>query len=454
MSRIVLVGDDDATRSLIADLPHAGVEVLAVIAPDVLRHASSAHALPPLPLREADALLLPADRALLPAWLRADCDRAGVRILLLGQGERAERLARRNGLRAPLPPESSAWDLADAITTTAPVSASTAGATGAASAGTGTGTGTETSPDGVVLAVWGPPGAPGRTTVAIQLAAALASPHRQVSLVDADTHAPSIALLLGLADDGPGIAAACRRAEMGLLDGAELSRLATPVTAGSATIDVLAGLNRPSRWPELSAARLRATLVACRDWAPVTVVDVAASLEADEELMSDVAVPRRNAAALTVLETADRIIAVAAADPLGIARFVRAYAELRAVVGTTPVTVLVNRLRPGPVGLDARTQIRRTLERFSGILDIRFLPLDARAADAALLHGKPISEVSPRSALAAEIARLAASLDQGTAGGTRRGAGAGVGAGTSGRVRRSGGGTTRRERRLPRSAGP
>nr|WP_281370343.1 hypothetical protein [Microbacterium pseudoresistens] len=264
---------------------------------------------------------------------------------------------------------------------------------------------------GRVVAVWGPHGAPGRTTIAIELAAALTR-SGPVSLVDADTHAPAVALLLGLGDDGPGLAAACRRAETGGLDDSELTRLSRTVDTSQGPLEVLTGLNRPARWPELTPGRLRGALDACRGWTRTTVVDVAAALEADEELMSDLSVPRRNAAARTALESADHIVAVASADALGLARFVRAYSELRALVGTTPVTVVVNRVRSGSLGIDARGQIRRALDRFSGIGDIRFLPDDPRALDAALLHARPVAEVSPRSAFAAAIRQLSTMLDR------------------------------------------
>ena len=226
----------------------------------------------------------------------------------------------------------------------------------------------------MVIAVWGPAGAPGRTTVAIELAVELARGGRHVGLVDADTHAPSIALALGLADEGPGFAAACRQSELGGLDARELSRIGAPL--GHSGVDVLTGLNRPSRWPELSESRVAGALEACREWADYTVVDVAAPLERDEEIMSDLDGPRRNAATLAALRSADLVVAVAAADPLGISRFLRAYSELRATIGATRVTVVANRLRPGALGIDARGQVRRTLDRFGGVEDVWFVPQD------------------------------------------------------------------------------
>ncbi|MGN8027841.1 AAA family ATPase [Microbacterium sp. 22242] len=392
MTGIVLALPADRAEVLAEELGLAGVPVIARIPPEQAAQLS-AHA---EELHEADALLIPAERAWLSAALRTACDRAGVRILTLGDGPASERLTRRHGLSAPLPATASGWDVADALHEAAP--------------GADAGEATAEPAGNRLVTVWGPHGAPGRSTLAVQLAAALASPDRGVALVDADTHAPALALMLGLTDDGPGIAAACRRAELGLLDGAELSRLASPVETAGGTVDVLVGINRPARWPELSAPRVHDALEACRAWSTVTVVDVAASLEADEEIMSDLAGPRRNAATLAALRAADRIVAVASADPLGIARFVRGYAELRAEIGDTPVTVAVNRVRPGPLGIDARGQIRRALDRFSGIRDVHFLPYDQRALDAAALHARPVSDVAGRSPFTAAVRTLAATL--------------------------------------------
>ena len=103
-------------------------------------------------------------------------------------------------------------------------------------------------------------------------------------------------------------------------------------------------------------------------------------------------------------------MAVLSADPLGVSRFLRGYAELRHLVGDTPLTVVANRVRPGPLGVDARGQIRRTLSRFAGIDEVAFVPQDQRSADAAALHARAIADVSPRSQLVSAVRRIAAGL--------------------------------------------
>ncbi|WP_431800105.1 AAA family ATPase [Microbacterium kunmingense] len=403
--RVLVAVDQPRGAAIAHELAPEGVEVVAVVAADALALAGEDAAYgsdartTAAALGQVEAVILQADRRTLTAAAVGLCDRHGVRILALCAHDADRPLVDAYGLSSAQSLSDPGWRIAETLTLAELTRA--APATPAAPADPGA-SGEEPTPR--VIAVWGPAGSPGRSTVAVELALELARGGRRVALVDADTHAPALALALGLADEGPGFAAACRHAGRGELTVAELERISAPL--GRSSVRVLTGINRPSRWPELSHSRVTAALEACRTWAEVTVVDVAASLERDEEIVSDLDGPRRNAATLAALEVADRIVAVAAADPVGIARFLRGYTELRATVGSTPVAVLANRLRPGSLGIDARGQVRRTLDRFAGIRDVWFVPYDARSADAALLSARPIAEVAPRSPFAAAIRRF------------------------------------------------
>ncbi|MDT0156801.1 P-loop NTPase [Microbacterium sp. ARD32] len=388
MTSVILCAPAQEAAMLASDLELEGVGVRQLPASDL----SAAT------LDGADALLIAATRAVLTAQLIGACDRAGVRVLPIGDAD--SRLAAQFGLPAPLPYDTPASRVLDALSS-APAAAPARSSR--------------------VIAVWGPHGAPGRSTIAVQLAVELARAGRRTALVDADAVAPSIALQLGLGDDAPGLAAACRRAELGTLDTAELSRLASPVETSGGTVEVLSGLNRPTRWPELGAGRVRATLAACRIWVDETVVDVAAELDAEDDEL-DAGAPSRHAATAAALLEADAVVAVLSADPLGVSRFVRAHAELRHLLGGTLVTVVANRVRPGPLGIDARGQLRRTLDRFAGIDEVVFVPEDQRATDAAALHARAIADVVPRSQLVAAVRRIASGLgatEQVTAGSSR-----------------------------------
>lgn len=392
--RIVVAVDDGAT-DLAEGLMRAGHEVVDVVPAAAPALAAGDAALGDeggrtlAAITAADALVLEVARATLDTAVVVLCDRSGTRIVPLCADADAERHAAAHGLESPLPRSADGWEVADTLA---------AGPTTQPARPVETGVPR-------TIAVWGPAGSPGRSTLAIELAVELARGGRHVGLVDADTHAPSIALSLGLADEGPGFAAACRQAASGVLDPRELARVSLPL--GRSGVDVLTGINRTSRWPELSGPRVGAALEVCREWVDHVVVDVAASLERDEEIVSDLDDgPRRNAATLAALTSADLVVAVVGADPLGVARFLKAVPELRSAIGTTPVAVIANRLRPGALGIDARGQVRRTLDRFAGVEEVWFVPQDPRSADAALLSGQPIAEVAPKSPVVHALRRF------------------------------------------------
>ena len=354
----------------------------------------------------------------LSARLVAACDAHGVRLIVVGDSARERRFAAGLGVVDPVP-GPAAWTLLApgyAPGATPPPSAVPAVPTIVISPPL-TPPLDDTTPRvpppsatptrGSVVAVWGPHGAPGRTSLAIALAGELAAAGVSVALADADTHAAAIAPSLGLLDEAPGFAAACRLAGTGSLDVAELDRVAAVHRDG---IRVLTGIARPARWPELTAERVAGVLDAVRGWAAVTIVDVAASLEQDEELQSDVAAPRRNAATVEALRRADRVVAVGAADPVGLARFLRGHAELLDHVAPESVTAVISKVRAGSIGLDPAGQVRATLERFGGVSPRHLVPWDPAAFDAALLGGRPLSAAAPRSSARAIIRRLASEL--------------------------------------------
>jgi MinD-like ATPase involved in chromosome partitioning or flagellar assembly len=280
---------------------------------------------------------------------------------------------------------------------------------------------------GRVVAVWGPTGAPGRTTVAVGIADEAARLGQSTLLVDADVYGGVIAQVLGLLDESPGLAGAARLAASGTLDSAAVVRLAWAVRPH---LRVLTGLARADRWPELRPRAVEAVLEEARRLATCTVVDCSFNLEDDEELSFDTAAPRRNGATLAVLEAADTVLCVSGADPVALQRSVRALDELRDVLPSVEPVVVVNQVRKGPVPGDPRREIAAALERFAGREVRFFLPADRRATDAALASGRTLAEVAPGSSLRVALRSLAAAVTgapQPTAGrrGVRRDRGAG-----------------------------
>lgn len=259
---------------------------------------------------------------------------------------------------------------------------------------------------GVVVAVWGPTGAPGRTTVAINLAAETALLGRRTLLVDADTYGGCVAQALSLLDEAPGLAAAARAADQGHLDLMALARLSPEVSPG---LRVLTGIPKAERWPELRAAAMEHVLALARRLADVVVVDCGFSLEDDEELSYDTLAPRRNAATLTTLATADHVLAVGSGDPIGLQRLVRGLQELAATRAAVPV-VVVTKVRASAAGARPEERIREALRRFAGVDQPRFVPDDRASLDAALLAGRTLAEIDPQSRARQAIRELAGAL--------------------------------------------
>ncbi len=260
---------------------------------------------------------------------------------------------------------------------------------------------------GHVIAVWGPTGAPGRTTVAIGVATEIAAQSRPALLIDGDVYGGVIAQVLGVLDEAPGLAAAARLANNGRLDLPALAGLARSI---GPSLRLLSGIGRADRWPELRPASLEVVLDLARSLASATIVDCGFCLEQDEELAYDTAAPRRNGATLAVLGRADAVVAVGSADPVGLQRLVRGLGELRELLpGVTPC-VVVNRLRTTGVPGNAEAEIRSALQRYAGVENLTVVPLDVAGVDAAVATGRSLAEAAPESPARRALAGLAADL--------------------------------------------
>lgn len=258
--------------------------------------------------------------------------------------------------------------------------------------------------EGRVVVVWGPPGAPGRTTTAVNLAAELAALAGPVLLVDADTEAPSAAQVLGVLDDASGVAAAARRAAHGRLDVATLQRLSLEVEGG---LRILTGLTRAERWTELPAPALEVVWDRARQVHAWTVVDVGPTLDEDPD-PSDTLAPRRHQATASALAHADVIVVVGAAEPVGIRRLVMALTTLEEdVAPDAEVLVVVNRVRAGAAGPAPHRAVLEALARFAGTTDPLLVPDDRPAHDRAVLAGETLARVAPGSPARLALADLA-----------------------------------------------
>ncbi len=259
-------------------------------------------------------------------------------------------------------------------------------------------------PAGRIVAVWGPAGSPGRSTIALALASEAAELGFHALLIDADPYGGVQAQALSLLDEGPGLAGAVRAANAGTLDVPELIRWCKGVGPGLA---VLTGITRPERWPELRAAPLEHVLRTARSIAEVVVVDCGFCLEDDEELSYDTLAPRRNAATLTALAVADHVVVVGAGDPIGLQRLSRGLGDLDALELDGTRTIVINRVRASAIGRRPEASISAALRRFAAVPAVSFIPDDGAALDRAVLSGRTLAECAPASPARRALAELA-----------------------------------------------
>lgn len=251
---------------------------------------------------------------------------------------------------------------------------------------------------GRVVAVWGPAGAPGRSTVATTLAATLAARRRRTVLVDVDPWGGSVAQQLGVLDEVSGLLAAARLASGGVL----AERFPTVLRSLGQHLELLTGLPRADRWPEVRDGVVEEVLDLARQRGHV-VVDTGAPLERDAAL--DLAGrPGRNGTTLAALAEADEVVVVGTADPVGLSRLARGLVELAEETGGRPVHLAVNRMRPS-LGWSAG-DVQQMVRGFAEVASTTFLPEDQPATDRALVAGRSVVEVGD-GPLAEAVGRLA-----------------------------------------------
>lgn len=251
---------------------------------------------------------------------------------------------------------------------------------------------------GRIIAVWGPTGAPGRSTVALGMAAACAELGISTILADADPYGGTIAQILGILDEVSGLLAASRAANNG-----RAAETADHLYGINGNLSILTGLPRPDLWAQVRAGAAELVLQQLRHDAAVSVIDCGFCLEQPESF--DSGAPRRNQLTLQSLEASDDVIAVGRADPVGLARLVRGLHDLEALIPSADIAVVINMTRPTIGWSDA--EIGATVERLTGRSPVAFLPLDQGSVDAALIGGRLLSEASPDSRLTKSFARLA-----------------------------------------------
>ena len=89
---------------------------------------------------------------------------------------------------------------------------------------------------------------------------------------------------------------------------------------------------------------------------------------------------------------------------------IRAIHELRAVVPSVNLRVVVNRVRPGSLGSSPSAAVGEALSQYAGVEPAALLPYDLNAVDTAMAHGRSLAESAKSSKLRKSLQQFAATL--------------------------------------------
>lgn len=239
---------------------------------------------------------------------------------------------------------------------------------------------------GNVIAIWGTSGAPGRTTVAINLAVALQRqpgfPAPRVIVIDADTYAPSIAHALGMGTEVSSLSALARHAARGELHGEHIQQALQRSGEG---LEVITGLSSPHRWREAASSTLTQCLQAARECADYIVVDVAAGTldPLDEFGHFDAS---RDEAIAAVLNASDIVALVARSDAEGLHRLMYALEWFQTHINGPALRIVANMVCEERAGKRPAQSVAQALSPYLPGEDISLITEDPNILKAQL-HG-------------------------------------------------------------------
>lgn len=265
-----------------------------------------------------------------------------------------------------------------------------------------------------VLAVWGPAGSPGKSTIATNLASELSLAGERVLLIDLDTLAPSLALGLGLVDTPAGLSACLRLAEQNRLSLDEFNRLTISIALGRNELRFMSGVSSPHRWPEVTEERFEKLLRDISGQVDHVVLDLAQATSFKSNLIHPSNMNpfdfNRDSLLRSVLSKADKVVLVSGSDPIAAQRFLLAREFLSELDSTIDPFVVVNRFRTGALGSRAKDELEQTyLSLAKSRVDV-FIPEDRDNLDKAILNGLPLALLKRSSPARVAIAELAKQL--------------------------------------------
>lgn len=256
-------------------------------------------------------------------------------------------------------------------------------------------------PDGRLLAVWGPKGAPGRSSIAIELAYEIAAADSACLLIDGDPYGGDLVQMLGFLEEVPTVVWAAASAAKNELDAARLELDLR--RSGPDGPVVLPGLPRGTLWPDVSDFGWRQLLTVARSSFSSTVCDCGFSIEGPE--MVDELGSGRDRMTRQALAEADKVIAVCRSDPIGLKNFLWAFEALCRIVDPDKVRIVANRVARGD-----ESAVGDLMRKHLGKRPVAYVPDDPPSFGAAISSGRAVREMAPGGSVPTAIRSLCASL--------------------------------------------
>ena len=263
----------------------------------------------------------------------------------------------------------------------------------------------ESDPKGLLIAIAGFGGACGRTTAVKEIGWQLSKLGAKTCLVDSDTYGPSLGQELGYEPNQNGLLELCRSIER---KNSVIQTHFDLLPEVSENLFLVAGLPRISRWTDLRVSSLRELWRKSREAFDVVITDVGAVLELDHSLMHETSLPRRHAASLTALESAQVTFICGRADSVGIARLVRGYLEFHELFANSEVHVLLW----GVVSDSQSKDVRAAVSRHTGIESIFETSYDFEIMRKAVKNSGFVSKLDSKNSISKEFELIAKMIYQ------------------------------------------
>ena len=254
------------------------------------------------------------------------------------------------------------------------------------------------SPRGRLVAVWGPKGAPGRSTVAVELAAEIAAQEPATALVDGDTYGGDLAQMLAVVEELPTIVWAAQSASDGTLGQGSIASMLRRTSANGPVL--LPGINRSELWSDITLFGWERLLDVFTATFRYTIVDVGFGLENDDRLQHG-----RDRLARQTIQEADSVVAVCRADPTGLKTFLWSAERLKEIRPLDEVFVVANRVASGDAD-----EVRYILKKHLGKRPLICIPSRDQDLRAALDRGVPVRDIKPGGEISARIRELAGAV--------------------------------------------